>query len=555
MLLLIGLDGATPEIIERLAARGRLPTLRALMRHGVYGRLGSSPNVNPISAWSSLLTGVNPGMHGLWGLSNMIPGTYDYQAPHARMLRAPTLPQLLTDRGLTAGTLFVPMTYPAREAEWATVSGWLAPSVEAEGFAYPARIADLAARHMEGHPLDVDLSGHASSGRYDLGVDAACAAIRAKCGLAEELLADRKWDMLAINFVETDRVARWFWHLSDPAHPSFQEDVAARHGESIEDVYAEADRAVARLSARLGPDDHLVVVSTYGMGVNHGAGACVPEMLEWLGLLQHYSTAGGAMHRAGGWLADAFGNACRRARELMPSALDRLLPTGETADAAGHANRASGIDYERSFVLPAPGGHMFINAEGQFPRGHVNEEVAARIMGQVSATLASAIDPANGRQPLEALVKREDVCNGPYLKRLPHLIANWRATVPVTGLTVTDREGHVRVAGRSGRVLSSGAPASEGIFIAAGAGMRRGTRIEDLRLEDVTATALYLCGEGVPSYFDGRVLREAVSAGWLEAHPVISDQRDLPKIIDDAERSERIGEIVARHLAARGYAD
>ena len=72
---------------------------------------------------------------------------------------------------------------------------------------------------------------------------------------------------------------------------------------------------------------------------------------------------------------------------------------------------------------------------------------------------------------------------------------------------------------------------------------------------DVTATALYLCGEGVPSYFDGRVLREAVSAGWLEAHPVISDQRDLPKIIDDAERSERIGEIVARHLAARGYAD
>ena len=100
----------------------------------------------------------------------------------------------------------------------------------------------------------------------------------------------------------------------------------------------------------------------------------------------------------------------------------------------------------------------------------MNRAVAARIVTKVSATLASAIDPVNGRQPLEALIKREDVCSGPYLKRLPHLIASWRATAPVSGLTVTDREGHVRVGGPSGRVESSGAPASEGIFIAAGAG-------------------------------------------------------------------------------------
>ena len=81
MLLLVGLDGASPELVERLAAQGRLPTLRGLMRHGVYGRLQSSVNCSPISAWSSLLTGVNPGKHGVWSLNTIIPGTYDFAPP------------------------------------------------------------------------------------------------------------------------------------------------------------------------------------------------------------------------------------------------------------------------------------------------------------------------------------------------------------------------------------------------------------------------------------------------------------------------------------------
>ena len=61
MVLVIGIDGASPEVVERLTSRGRLPALRALMRHGTYGRLESSANCNPISAWASLLTGTNRG--------------------------------------------------------------------------------------------------------------------------------------------------------------------------------------------------------------------------------------------------------------------------------------------------------------------------------------------------------------------------------------------------------------------------------------------------------------------------------------------------------------
>ncbi len=538
-----------------MTAQGRLPALRALMRHGVYSRLKSSANANPISAWSSLLTGVNPGMHGMWGLNNLIPGTYEFQPPHARMLRAPTLAQLLTDRGREAGTLFVPMTYPARESEWTTVSGWLAPSVEAEGFAYPARVADVAARHMEDQPLDIDLSGYVASGRYEEGLQAACAAMEAKCELAEEMLGDRSWDLLALSLIEVDRVQRWYWHLRDQNHPEFESDLAARHGDCVERIYIEADRLIGQLSARLSPEDQLIVVSTYGMGINHGAAGLLPEILEWLGLLTHFSPAGGLWNRLGDSIVSTLGAACRLIRGLLPGFMDRVLPHCGQPVGPGVGERASGIDYERSAVLPAPGGHLLLNLEGEFPRGTVNQDRGSRLASQITAALAAGIDPANGRQPLEAVLKRDDVCHGPYARRIPHLVLNWRATTVVEGMTVTPRDGHVRVATGATPHHPSGAPAPEGIFIAAGAGLRRAVRLEGIGLEDVTATALYLCGDGVPSYFDGRVLREGILPGYMDSHPVVKFDRDLPKIIDDAERSERISDIVAAHLANRGYAD
>ena len=69
-ILIIGLDAATMELIEPWAAAGQLPTLARLMKEGASGRLISTPNMHSASAWTSLLTGVNPGRHGLFVFSD-----------------------------------------------------------------------------------------------------------------------------------------------------------------------------------------------------------------------------------------------------------------------------------------------------------------------------------------------------------------------------------------------------------------------------------------------------------------------------------------------------
>ena len=68
--LIIGLDGATWNVIKPLAEEGKLPTFKKLMEEGVWGNLEST--VPPVTgpAWVSFATGRNPGKTGVFDFLN-----------------------------------------------------------------------------------------------------------------------------------------------------------------------------------------------------------------------------------------------------------------------------------------------------------------------------------------------------------------------------------------------------------------------------------------------------------------------------------------------------
>ncbi len=548
MLLLIGIDGATPELIERLTSTGEMPVLRSLMRHGVYGRLESSVNHDPCSAWSSVLTGVNPGKHGVWSLRNMVPESYQWRMANSRMLRAPTLPQLLTEFGQQAGTLFVPMTFPARDAEWTTVSGWLAPSVEAEGFAHPESVASLARRRLKNVQQDLRLGSYVASGRYADAIGLAIEAVRARTELALDLLDHARWDFLAVNFSELDRAMRWCWHLIDRKHGDFREDLYTAHAKLISALHHELDAQIGRLVAALEPDDHLIVMSAHGTGINSRAQLCLPEWLAHLDLLSYRSSAGGFWRSIRNGFDAGINATFRFLGRILPGPLAGMIP--EPWEAAAAEESDSWIDYERSFLIPTAGGDLYLNHEDSFPAGTVSNGNSDRLMLDVMAKLQSAIDPATGARPLEWVKPRERVCSGPFVNRLPHIVTRWDQTRMVMGLTATGGDGRVKVARPPAGRVPSGSPSPLGIFIAAGGGLQRGARIEGAKVEDVAATALYLRGERVPSYFDGAVLKQAMTESMLQHVPVRILQRDLPRVLESPERIEAASEAVASHLWA-----
>ena len=102
--VLLGFDGAAPNLLEPLIAAGQLPHLRGLMERGAYGALQTFRPVKSDILWTTIATGKTMAKHGIvdWtavddqGRERPLKGT-------ARRVR--TYWEILDERGLTTTTL------------------------------------------------------------------------------------------------------------------------------------------------------------------------------------------------------------------------------------------------------------------------------------------------------------------------------------------------------------------------------------------------------------------------------------------------------------------
>ncbi|UCF34348.1 MAG: alkaline phosphatase family protein, partial [Phycisphaerales bacterium] len=73
--LIIGLDGATWNVLKPVMGEGHMPHLKRVVDTGVSGVLHSTiPPITP-AAWTTFLTGKNPGRHGIIDFESYNPKT------------------------------------------------------------------------------------------------------------------------------------------------------------------------------------------------------------------------------------------------------------------------------------------------------------------------------------------------------------------------------------------------------------------------------------------------------------------------------------------------
>lgn len=141
--IVVGLDGLEPTIVDTMLADGRLPHLARLSAEGGYGRVATtSPAQTPV-AWSTFATGVNPGGHGIFDFLRRDPKTYlpdlslnryeqknAFLPPKAVNLRGGTpLWQVLGDAGVPATVIRCPCTYPPDPLKGRMLSGMGVPDL------------------------------------------------------------------------------------------------------------------------------------------------------------------------------------------------------------------------------------------------------------------------------------------------------------------------------------------------------------------------------------------------------------------------------------------
>ena len=147
-ILVIGWDGGTWTVFDPLVARGVMPKLAALRARGSHGVMRSTMPPVTAPAWSTLITGLGPQQHGIFGfMEGMLFGETlgaagrDARPASSLSLRGRTLFDILGTAGRRVLSVNLPLTYPPREVNGVLISGMMTPQ-NAATFTYPPTLAD-----------------------------------------------------------------------------------------------------------------------------------------------------------------------------------------------------------------------------------------------------------------------------------------------------------------------------------------------------------------------------------------------------------------------------
>ena len=152
--VILGFDGMDPELTERFIAEGRLPNMAKLRGQGTFRKLRTTyPAISPV-AWSTFMTGVNPGKHNIYDflardLANYLPylssaeikgpkrtwkiGKYTIPLGGPRikgMRRGTPFWHWLGEAGIFCSVLRVPVTFPPEKFSGVLLSGMCVPDLK-----------------------------------------------------------------------------------------------------------------------------------------------------------------------------------------------------------------------------------------------------------------------------------------------------------------------------------------------------------------------------------------------------------------------------------------
>ena len=538
-ILVIGLDAATMDLVKPWADLGFIPALAHLMREGSHSTLRSTPNMHSASAWTSILTGLNPGRHGLFVFSDR-----DFATGRQLFFKGgDRTGQLITSHlarhGLTSGLLNVPMTYPAQcDPGSFAISGLDAPSLNESAFCPKELRAELLDRFPAYNFTPMGLGDLMSAGRVDEAAGAWLKLTETQVAAAEYLLEAHPVDFFMTVFTASDWAGHNLWSQFEAS--GRQACDASRN--SLLAVYRTLDDAITRLLAHTDERTQVYVISDHGMGPHTKASYHLAAWLEENGLMFR---KGGAERRA-----SVIAGGRRAARSLLPLALRERIKAGVGAErmqkiqALEKDSFYSSIDWSRTVAYAEPGRHVInINLEGRNAGGIVPSTGYDSVCGRISEGLRAWTDP-RGVPAVARVVRRDEAYAGPFVERASDLYVQWNPDA-----RFGDPPAEVQARG----FWWSGDHRPDGILISNGPGIQNAAVLNSPVVYDLVPTMMHLAGLPVSPDSDGRVIEELCKDDFRASHPLRHDSAESPAKAADASLSDSEEQMVEEKLRSLGY--
>lgn len=448
--VVVGFDGASPILIQKWFAQ--MPTFRRIKKEGYFGlSVPPIPAQTPV-AWTTFMTGKNPGKHGIFSFAMRKPGTYEREIIQPQTNKAKTLWNILSKEGKKVGVINVPMS------DVDGIRGFIIPGFVSrnEGIPYPDKVKEKIKRQLGINRLvgDVEIEILNKVKREpDLFFKRVNQITDQTARVAHHLFQEEDWDFFMTVFMGTDRIQHFFWRYVDDAHPKFEK---TRFTEFVKDYYIKMDKIIGDFIQSADKDTTVIVLSDHGFCPVHSE-VIVNNYLQELGFLK--------------------------------------VKNGK-------------IDLHNSKAISYGYGDIWLNVKGREPQGIVNpgEEYEATRNQIIHQLKKVSID---GEKPWKDIKKREEIYHGNYVKNAPDLLIvfneGWQAA---RRPEITERNKQKRYVndnprwsgGHDGTHDPADVPGIIGVY---GSGIQGGKKLQ-VHLWDVAPTILNLMGISVLADMDGK---------------------------------------------------
>ncbi len=532
--VLFGLDGATYTVLDDLVRRGVMPYLGSFMERGVRASLMSTiPHLTP-PAWTTLVTGRSPGVHGV---TNFL--QYQSQdSPYVRVISSreiccETIWSMVGRSGGRAGSLNFIAHAPAQKVDGYTLPGWV-PWRWVKKHSYPADLVsrlqtDLTGFDVKELAMDFSEEEKAIAGAthedYTPWIDLHIRRELQWFNVLKHQMVNDPCALTGVVFDGVDKLQHLLWQYLDPScEPKHPSEEFLRTREHCWDYFRQLDGFLKEIVELAGPQAYVVIVSDHGFTGTEEI-LYINTWLEQEGFLT--------------WAPDA---------EVAPADSQELgdgkpihLTSFDTTKTKAFASSAS----SNGIHIPVAG----VRGDA----GIAPNEYESFREELIHALLTRCVDPQTGEPIITNVWKREEIFAGPRMNLAPDLTVGLRDSgffSVFRGDTVLKR-----------RPVVMGCHHPEGVFLATGRGVRQGVRLAPLHLLDIAPTLLYAMGLAVPRDLEGAACVEAWVDEHVEAHPVtFNGSTMIPPHVqtaatEDAPYDEEGDAQVMMRLRALGYID
>ena len=504
----LGLDGATWDLMTPLAAEGFLPNLQKVVQEGSWGELESTLPPVTAPAWASFATGKNPGKTGLFdflmprdSLANLSPVT-------SRDISGETLYEIIDDHGLNTILINLPLSYPPRTQQ-PTITCMLTQGTQ---FIFPPGLKRTIPE-LADYRLVPDFNLRAQGRLQDYAQDIrALERVRSTCA---QKLFHTDWDLFFLLFSGTD----WIQH---DLYEKMLSNALPR-GHAAFQLLRDIDGYIGWFHEHLPREAYLLIMSDHGFRSYKGTFLLNQWLRESKLLSAHFVKQPPRVYShlvEKGMTEAVTRRSSERNRVATVLSSVRLLAAQEMDHLRSRRfqavieelnparmGRLAAIDYSKTLATctsPQLSG-IYVNSAAKFRDGIVPDRDLQSVKHLIMAGLQELRDPTTGEPAFAGVMDNGQAYSGEKASLGPDIVISPQDWLVMPQVTPTSRASLFMR-----RPINS--HARTGMFLGYGPGVRRNHRIHGARIEDIAPTILYLLGLPCPADLDGHILTELLDS-------------------------------------------